>query len=175
LKPGSRKEVSLPLPSEGEGSNSSAKSKIKSQKSKIEKLMKTKTIVATLTTIAVSCFVGSRANAQDVDSIAPVIVKTVPQAGTKNVAPGVTEIKVTFSKEMADQSWTWSTAWNNSCPDGVGAPHYEADHKTCVLKVKLEPNKTYGYWLNSQKFHGFKDSQGHSAVPYLLVFQTKAE
>jgi len=43
-----------------------------------------------------------------------------------------------------------------------------------VLKVKLEPNKTYGYWINSQNFHGFKDPQGHSAVPYLLVFQTKA-
>lgn len=27
-------------------------------------------------------------------------------------------------------------------------------------------------WLNSQKFGHFKDLSGHSAVPYLLVFQT---
>jgi hypothetical protein len=137
--------------------------------------MKTKTIIVTLTALALFSFAPGIAKAQDVDSTAPVVVKTTPQAGLKDVAPGVTEIKVTFSKEMADQSWTWSTAWNNSCPDGIGAPHFEADHKTCVMKVKLEPNKTYGYWLNSQRFHGFKDTKGHSAVPYLFVFQTKAE
>jgi hypothetical protein len=38
--------------------------------------------------------------------------------------------------------------------------------------VKLEPNTTYGWWLNSQNFHGFKDTQGHSAIPYFFVFHT---
>ncbi len=108
-----------------------------------------------------------------VDSVAPVVVKTVPEAGAKDVAPGVVEIKVTFSKEMADGSWSWSSAWKDSTPEGIGAPHYEADKKTCVLKVKLEPGKTYGYWINSQSFKNFKDRQGRSAVPYMLVFQTK--
>ena len=136
--------------------------------------MKTKTLLATLTLVGVSwLFAPQTTHAQDVDSIAPVVVKTVPEAGTKNVAPGEMEIKVTFSKEMTDQSWSWSTAWQNSTPEGIGKPHYEADHKTCVLKVKLEPNKTYGWWINSQRFHGFQDTQGHPAVPYLLVFQTR--
>ena len=106
--------------------------------------------------------------------MAPVVVKTVPEAGTKDVSPGIVEIKVTFSKEMTDQSWSWSSAWKDSTPESIGKPHYEADHKTCVMKVKLEPGKTYGWWINSQNFHGFKDAQGHSAVPYLLVFQTKS-
>jgi hypothetical protein len=108
-----------------------------------------------------------------VDSVAPVVVKTVPEAGAKDVAPGVVEIKVTFSKEMADGSWSWASAWKDSTPEGVGKPHYDADQKTCVLKVKLEPGKTYGYWINSQSFKNFKDRQGRSAVPYMLVFQTK--
>ncbi len=111
--------------------------------------------------------------AQDLDSTPPVIVKTVPEAGTKGLAPGTVEIRVAFSKPMADQSWSWSTAWKDSAPEMIGKPRYETDQKTCVLKVKLEPNKTYGYWLNSEKFHGFKDQQGHAAVPYLLVFKTK--
>lgn len=115
------------------------------------------------------------AQAPTVDSIAPVVVKTVPEAGSKDVAPGVMEIKIKFSKEMADQSWSWATAWKDSTPEGLGKPHYEADHRTCVLKVKLEPNKTYGYWINSQRFHGFQDTEGHPAVPYLLVFQTKGK
>ena len=105
--------------------------------------------------------------------MAPVVVKTIPEAGSKDVAPGEMVIKIKFSKEMMDQSWSWASAWRNSDPEGIGKPHYEADHKTCELKVKLEPNKTYGWWINSQNFHGFKDAQGHSAVPYLFVFQTK--
>ena len=110
---------------------------------------------------------------RDIESMPPVVVKTVPESGARNVAPGIVEIKVTFSKEMTDNSWSWSTAWPGSTPEAVGKPKYEADRKTCVLKVKLEPNKTYAYWLNSEKFKNFKDQQQHSAVPYLLVFQTK--
>jgi hypothetical protein len=137
--------------------------------------MKTKTLLATTIMAALFQFAPQTGRAQDIDSVAPVVVKTVPEAGTKDVAPGEMEIKVTFSKEMSDGSWSWSTAWENSTPESVGKPHYDSDHKTCIIKVKLEPNKTYGYWLNSQKFHNFRDSGGHSAVPYLLTFQTKAE
>ena len=108
-----------------------------------------------------------------VESVAPVVTKTTPQAGDTNVAPGITEIKVTFSKDMTDNLWSWSSAWQNSTPESIGKPKYEADRRTCVLKVKLEPGKTYGYWINSQKFHGFQDSHGQAAVPYLLVFKTK--
>lgn len=109
-----------------------------------------------------------------VDSVAPVVVKTVPEAGAKDVAAGEMEIKVTFSKEMADNSWSWSSAWKGSEPAIIGKPRYDADKKTCILKVKLEPNKTYGYWINSQKFTGFRDKQGRPAVPYFFVFQTKS-
>ena len=51
--------------------------------------------------------------------------------------------------------------------------HYEKDKRTCAFQVKLEPGKTYAIWLNSEKFGNFKDADGRSAVPYLLVFQTK--
>jgi hypothetical protein len=118
-------------------------------------------------------FLASTVHAQDVDSLPPVVVKAVPEAGSMEVSPGAVEIRVTFSKPMTDQSWSWSSAWKDSTPEASGKPGYEADGKTCVLKVKLEPNKTYGYWINSEKFHGFKDRQGHAAVPYLLVFKTK--
>lgn len=103
----------------------------------------------------------------------PVVVKTFPEAGARDVSPGVIEIRVTFSKEMKDHTWSWATAWPESTPEMVEKPKYDPDGKTCVLKVKLEPNKTYGYWVNSQQFKNFKDQQGHAAVPYLLAFQTK--
>ena len=126
-----------------------------------------------LTVAALCPFVTTLTRAQDIESVAPVVVKTVPEAGSKDVSPGVVEIRVTFSKQMTDQSWSWSSAWKDSVPESVGKPRYEVGQKTCVLKVKLEPNKTYAYWINSENFHGFKDQQGRAAVPYLLAFRTK--
>ena len=134
--------------------------------------MKAKSLVIITATL---CVLTQFSRAQDMDSAAPVVVKTVPEAGTKDVPSGEYEIRITFSKEMMDNSWSFSTAWQNSDPKAVGKPHYETDHKTCVMKVKLEPGKTYGYWLNSQRFTNFKDTQGHTAVPYLLTFKTKAQ
>jgi RNA polymerase sigma-70 factor (ECF subfamily) len=134
--------------------------------------MKTRSLLIAALAAALIQF-APECRAQDVDSMPPVVVKAVPEAGSKDVSPGVVEIKITFSKEMKDNSWSWSSAWQNSEPEVIGKPKYDSDHKTCILKVKLEPDKTYGYWINSGKFHGFKDAQGHSAVPYLLVFHTK--
>ena len=131
--------------------------------------MKTKSIAIAA---ALICGLNLHVNAEDIDTMPPVIVKTVPEAGSKDLAPGETEIRVTFSKEMTDKSWSPSTAWKDSTPQAVGEPKYEADHKTWVMKVKLEPGKTYGYWLNSQKFSNFKDAKGNPAVPYLLTFKT---
>ncbi len=107
------------------------------------------------------------------DAVPPVVVKAVPEAGTDGVDPGLTEIKVTYSKDMTDGSWSWSTASKESFPPLGGKPHYDVDHRTCILPVKLAPGKTYAIWLNSGKFGNFKDKDGHSAVPYLLVFKTK--
>jgi hypothetical protein len=99
-------------------------------------------------------------------------VKTEPQSGVTNVSPALKEIKVQFSKDMADKTWSWSTASKETFPTMDGKPRYENDKRTCVLPVKLEPGKVYAIWLNSAKFTNFKDADGHSAVPYLLVFRT---
>lgn len=103
----------------------------------------------------------------------PVIIKTAPEAGAAEVDPGTTEIRVTFSKKMHDDSWSWSTASQESFPETTGKPKYAEDQRTCVLPVKLHPGKTYAIWVNGQKFRNFKDAAGHPAIPYLLVFKTR--
>jgi hypothetical protein len=81
--------------------------------------MKTKSILAALL-VGAACQLGPLVSqAQDVDSMAPVVVKTVPEAGAKDVAPGEVEIRVTFSKEMRKGSWSWSTAWKDSTPEFI--------------------------------------------------------
>lgn len=132
--------------------------------------MKTKALIAIIA--AALCGLAQNSRAQDIDSFAPVVVKTEPQAGSKDIPPGEYIVHVTFSKEMADQSWSWATAWKDSAPEIIGKPNYSADHRVCAVVVKLEPGKTYGWWLNNERFHGFQDTQHHPAIPYLLTFKT---
>ena len=124
--------------------------------------------------VAASCQVvwSAEPTQLSVASLPPVVVKTLPQAGDTKVDPSTAEISVTFSKKMRDGSWSWSQMSGDSFPKTTGKPHYLADGRTCVLPVELEPGKTYVIWLNSQKFSGFKDARGNSAIPYLLVFRT---
>ena len=105
----------------------------------------------------------------------PVVVKTEPQAGSDNVDAGLDRIAVTFSKQMRAKSWSWVLLTKGSFPQVVGQPKYVADRRTCVLPVKLQPGKTYAVWINTGRYTGFKDSEGRSAVPYLLVFKTRSE
>jgi RNA polymerase sigma-70 factor (ECF subfamily) len=119
------------------------------------------------------CVNAVRADDVTLESVPPVVVKTVPAAGADDVDPKLTEIKVTFSKDMQDGSWSWSTLSKESFPKVDGKPKYLTDKRTCVLPVKLEPGQTYAIWVNSEKFGNFKDTDGRSAVPYLLVFKTK--
>jgi RNA polymerase sigma-70 factor (ECF subfamily) len=113
-------------------------------------------------------------NAQGItlESVPPVVVKTIPAAGVSGVDAKTKEIRVVFSKDMADGTWSWSTLSKESFPTIEGKPRYRKDKRTCVLPVRLEPGKTYAIWINSNKFQNFKDSKGTPAVPYLLVFRT---
>jgi hypothetical protein len=128
--------------------------------------------------IAISCllvwFAGrSFADEITVESVPPVVVKSVPQAGASDVDPATKEIKVTFSKTMTDGTWTWGAISKECFPELAGKPKYLDDKKTCVLPVKLKPGKTYAMWINAAKLGNFKDADGRPALPYLLVFKTK--
>lgn len=106
------------------------------------------------------------------DSAPPVVVKTIPAAGSDDVDPGLQTISVTFSKKMRNGSWSWVQMSKDTFPKMVGKPRYLENAKTNVLGVTLEPNHTYAIWFNSEKYQHFTDEQGRPAVPYLLVFKT---
>jgi Bacterial Ig-like domain len=111
-------------------------------------------------------------DAPTVASMPPVVVKTEPEAGRMDVDSGTKEIRVTFSKEMRDGDWSWVQISDQTFPTINGKVRYLADHKTCVLPVKLAANQTYVIWVNDARFNAFQDMDGHKSVPYLLVFQT---
>ena len=83
------------------------------------------------------------AHADDItlESSPPVVVKTIPESGQKDVDPKLAEIKVTFSKPMMDKSWSSVTLSKETFPDITGQPKYLADRCTFVLPVKLVAGK----------------------------------
>lgn len=107
-----------------------------------------------------------------VQNMQPVVIRTIPEAGATGVDPSLSEIKVTFSKEMMDKNWSWVRMSLETFPELIGQPYYLEDNRTCVVRVKLEPGKTYVVWFNSERFMNFKDLAGRSAIPYPLVFET---
>jgi hypothetical protein len=116
---------------------------------------------------------NARAQELTLESYPPVVIKTVPEAGTSEVDASITEIRVTFSKAMQDGSWSWAMASQQSFPEMAGKPRYDDARTTCVMPVKLQLGRTYAIWINTPKLLNFKDAKGQPAVPYLLVFKTK--
>jgi len=104
----------------------------------------------------------------------PVVVATVPQSGSADVDPSLSEIRVTFSKNMFTyQMWSFVEVSKETFPKSNGEIHYLDDKRTCVLPVQLEPGKVYAIWINSENHHAFQDRGGRPAVPYLLIFETR--
>jgi RNA polymerase sigma-70 factor (ECF subfamily) len=131
-------------------------------------------VIALVATAIAQQSIGNDKGKPSVKTMPPVVVKTVPQAGDTQVDAAKTkELRVTFSKDMTDQSWSWSQISDETMPKISGKARYDADKRTCIAPVELEPGKVYVLWLNSEKFHNFKDADGQAAVPYLLVFETK--
>jgi hypothetical protein len=131
---------------------------------------------AIIVLVAAICLSAGIARSQDfsVKSMPPSVIKTVPQCGDTNVdANELKQIRVTFSKDMMNESWSWSKMSEETFPKIEGKPRYLEDKRTCVVYVELEPKKTYVIWFNTEKFRGFQDTDQKPAFPYLLVFQTK--
>ena len=125
--------------------------------------------------IMFTLFLGAslaRAEKVSIQSLPPVVVKTIPESGSFNVDPKLSEIRVTFSKDMLDKGWSCVNLSKDSFPPSGGDPGYEQDKRTFVMPVKLEPGKVYAIMINSEKYGNFKDTQRKSAMPYLLVFET---
>jgi len=135
--------------------------------------MKRVGFILLLVILLATCISVHQISDADMEEMPPAVVKTFPESGATNVDPSISEIQVTFSKEMMDRSWSWVQIAPENFPKIIEGPRYLENKKTCVIKVKLDFGKTYIIWLNTQKFTNFKDKNGRPAVPYLLMFETK--
>ena len=118
--------------------------------------MKIRFILSLLLASAIASALGDEIA---LDTARPVVVKSVPESGSSSVDPGLTEIRVTFSKEMQPGVWSWGMTSKESYPGTSDSPRYLEDKRTCVLPVKLEAGKTYAVWINTDKLPNFKGTK----------------
>lgn len=110
------------------------------------------------------------------EALPPVVIASTPAAGTLDVdAIQTKEIRVMFSKEMrTDKDFNLIPVSKATFPELTGKIHFLDDKRTCVLPVKLEPNKTYVIPLNLASPYTFFDTTGQAPLPYQIVFRTQA-
>jgi len=130
--------------------------------------MNRKNLFITITTIALALAACTKT-----DSTPPTVVETFPATGSSEVDPALTEISATFSEPMSDGNWSWAYTNEDQFPETTGQPYYLPGLTKNVLPVKLEPNKEYEIWINSDKFKDFKDQAGNPATPFRFVFKAK--
>lgn len=132
-------------------------------------------ILLVVVAFAPNCPAGEITDDISLETLPPSVVRTVPQCGDDAVDPNLSEISVTFSKNMkvTGHCWSWCSVQEDSFPKLSGDTEYLGDNRTCVLHVALEPEKTYAIWINTDQFQSFQDTGKHPAVPYLLVFRTR--
>jgi len=106
------------------------------------------------------------------DDGAPSIVSTSPATGATDVNPALSEITVTFDRDMGGGfSWTGGGPEFPSSPAGQKA-HWR-DKRTCVLPVQLEPGRSYRVGINAPSFKNFRSAEGTPAPISEIRFTTK--
>lgn len=86
--------------------------------------------------------------------------------------PRTTELRVTFSVPMgAGWSWTGGGAGYPALRAGEN-PRWTEDQRTCILPVRLEPNRQYRLGLNSPSHRNFQSAAGVPLEPVGYTFQT---
>lgn len=105
-------------------------------------------------------------------STPPSIVATSPAVGAMEVDPSLSEITVTFDRDMGGGfSWTGS---GPDYPPGIeGSKPNWRDKRTCVLPVKLEAGHYYRVGINSKSYQNFRSAAGVPCNPSAIYFTTR--
>ena len=105
----------------------------------------------------------------------PKIVSTIPAMGAANVNPSLSEISVTFDRDMntGGFSWTGGGPQFPTIPDGK-RPKW-LNNRTCVLPVKLEPGHKYRVGINAPSFKNFKSARRVPVEPTAIYFTTSGQ
>jgi hypothetical protein len=125
--------------------------------------------LVTLTDAQTAPKMAESATAEDAP---PQIIATSPQVGDTEVDPALTEITITFDREMGG-GFSWTGGGPDYPPGIEGQKPRWRDSRTCVLPVKLEAARYYRVGINSKSYRNFRAKNGVSAEPSAIYFTTR--
>lgn len=102
---------------------------------------------------------------------APRVVSVSPADGASDVDPALGEIRVVFDRPMKNQSWSL-VGGGPEFPEPAGQPKYDAARTTWTVPIRLQPERSYRFLLNSDRFQNFQSADGLPLDPVTVRFQT---
>ncbi len=102
----------------------------------------------------------------------PNIIATSPRVGATDVNPAITQITVTFDRDMG-KGFSWTGGGADYPPSPAGQRAHWLNKRTCVLPVKLQAAHYYRVGINSKSYRNFRSAGGLSARPTAIYFTTR--
>jgi beta-lactamase regulating signal transducer with metallopeptidase domain len=102
----------------------------------------------------------------------PTIVSTTPKIGDTSVEPKLTEISVTFDRDMDVTGYSWTGGGEFYPETPKDRKPVWTDRRTCVLPVQLKKGAFYRIGINSSSFQNFRSKLGVSAPTSAIYFST---
>lgn len=103
---------------------------------------------------------------------APLVISMTPSNGAQSVDPASRAIVIRFDRPMRPGSWS-VVRTEALFPELTGKLSYDARHLVLTIPVRLQPNTSYGFLLNSDKLTAFRSAQGVPLAPLRVSFRTK--
>jgi Bacterial Ig-like domain len=108
------------------------------------------------------------------DQLPPRVVSSEPAFGATNVDFRLREVKVTFSRPVAPDDFSW--VLQRGCGEYPGTRDGQLslseDRLTATMPVRLSPGTVYALSVNDIDYCGYKDTFGRVVAPYGLWFRT---
>ena len=101
----------------------------------------------------------------------PRIIATSPKVGETEVSPSITEITVTFDRDMS-KGFSWTGSGPDYPPGAEGQKVHWRDKRTCVFPVKLQGARYYRVGINSTSYQNFQSEDGVPAHTSAIYFTT---
>jgi len=99
----------------------------------------------------------------------PKILWINPTNRAAQVNASQTNLQVVFDRPMRAGSWAL-VGDPSRCPEGKGTPSYDAARRIWSVPVKLKPEFTYEFMLNSDEFQDFCSEEGVPLEPVSVTY-----
>lgn len=101
----------------------------------------------------------------------PKVVKTEPPVGATNVDPATQELKVYFDRPMHRDSRDFEGRGPHF-PYFTWRPMFDEEGRVLTIKVRLDPNWDYRFWLNRLERNRFKSQEDYPLESFRFAFTT---